>query len=76
MGHCPVDRFVRSAVAPVPTKTEQKISSRLTSEDITQDRLDIRSYIDTARKHGINVMAALRQALTGNPWLPPLLAPT
>jgi transposase len=59
-----------------PTKTQQKISGRLTSEDVTQDRLDIRSYIDTARKHGINVMTALRQAITGNPWQPPLPAPT
>jgi transposase len=59
-----------------PTKTQQKISGRLTSEDVTQDRLDIRSYIDTARKHGINVMTALRQAITGNPWRPRLPAPT
>jgi transposase len=59
-----------------PTKTQQKISGRLTSENITQDRLDIRSYIDTARKHGINVMTALRQAITGNPWRPALPAPT
>lgn len=59
-----------------PTKTQQKISGRLTSEDITQHRLDIRSYIDTARKHGINVMTALRQAITGNPWRPPNPAPT
>lgn len=59
-----------------PTKTQQKISGRLTSEDTTQDRLDIRSYIDTARKHGINVMTALRNALSGAPWTPPLPAPT
>lgn len=59
-----------------PTKTQQKISGRLTSEDVTQDRLDIRSYIDTARKHGINVMTALRQAITGNPWRPALPGPT
>ena len=32
-----------------PNKTQQKISGRLTSDDTTQDRLDIRSYIDTAR---------------------------
>jgi len=57
-----------------PAKTQQKISGRLTSEDITQDRLDIRSYIDTARKHGINVMTALRAAVTGRPWTPPLPA--
>jgi transposase len=58
-----------------PTKTQQKISGRLTSEEITQDRLDIRSYIDTARKHGINVMTALRRAVVGNPWRPPSPAP-
>jgi transposase len=59
-----------------PTKTQQKISGRLTSDDTTQDRLNIRSYIDTARKHGINVMTALRQATTGNPWRPAHPAPT
>ena len=58
-----------------PAKTQQKISGRLTSEDITQDRLDIRSYIDTARKCRVNVMTALRGALTGSPWKPPLPAP-
>jgi transposase len=31
-----------------PLKTQQKISGRLTSDDVTQDRLDIRGYIDTA----------------------------
>ena len=30
-----------------PLKTQQKISGRLTSDDVTQDRLDIRGYIDT-----------------------------
>lgn len=59
-----------------PTKTQQKISGRLTSEDITQDRLDIRSYIDTIRKHGAGVMTGIRAALAGNPWHPPALAPT
>ena len=59
-----------------PLKTQQKISGRLTSDKITQDRLDIRSYIDTARKHGCNVMDVLRSAMTGNPWSPPIPAPT
>jgi len=59
-----------------PVKTQQKISGRLTSEDATQDRLNIRSYIDTARKHGCNVMDVLRSAMTGNPWSPPIPAPT
>jgi transposase len=54
-----------------PTKTQQKISGRLTSEDATQDRLDIRSYIDTARKHGQDVLTVLHKLMTGNPWRPP-----
>lgn len=59
-----------------PTKTQQKISGRLTSELVTQDRLDIRSYIDTIRKHRANVLTGIRDALTGNPWRPPIPAPT
>lgn len=55
-----------------PIKTQQKISGRLTSEEGTQDRLGSRSYIDTARKQGINVMTAIRRAITGNPWRPPI----
>jgi transposase len=57
-----------------PLKTQQKISGRLTSDEATQDRLDIRSYIDTARKHGQNVIAVLRAAMTGMPWRPPISA--
>jgi transposase len=59
-----------------PLKTQQKISGRLQSEDITRDRLAIRSYISTAAKHGINVMTALRQAISGDPWMPPTPAST
>jgi transposase len=59
-----------------PLKTQQKISGRLTSEDATQDRLDIRSYIDTARKHGQDVLAVLRSVMTGAPWHPPAPAST
>jgi hypothetical protein len=57
-----------------PLKTQQKISGRLTSEDATQDRLDIRSYIDTARKHGQDVLTILRSLFTGTPWRPPVPA--
>jgi hypothetical protein len=59
-----------------PSKTQQKISGRLTSEDVTQDRLDIRSYIDTIRKHKADVITGIRNALTGDPWQPPIPAPT
>ena len=53
-----------------PNKTQQKVSGRLTSDDTTQDRLDIRSYIDTARKHGCDVLTVLHALFTGNPWMP------
>jgi transposase len=57
-----------------PLKTQQKISGRLTSDDVTQDRLDIRSYIDTARKHGRNAFNVLCDLMLGNPWQPPAQA--
>jgi transposase len=57
-----------------PLKTQQKISGRLASDDVTQDRLDIRSYIDTARKHGKNAMDVLHDLMLGTPWRPPAQA--
>jgi transposase len=59
-----------------PAKTQQKISGRLTSETRTQDRYRIRGYLSTAIKHGHNAMDALREAITGQPWMPPDLVPT
>jgi transposase len=56
-----------------PHKTQQKISGRLTSDTAARDRLTIGSYISTARKHGVNIMTALRQAILGDPWIPPVL---
>jgi transposase len=32
----------------------------------------IRSYLDSAAAHGVTALDAIRDALTGNPWLPPL----
>ncbi|MDP4510647.1 IS66 family transposase [Nonomuraea turcica] len=34
----------------------------------------IRSYLGTARNHGIHPLDALRDALAGNPWMPPQTA--
>ena len=34
--------------------------------------LQIREYLSTTAKHGINAITALRNAITGNAWLPPL----
>jgi transposase len=55
-----------------PAKVQQNISGRLTSEKRTQDRYTIRGYLSTAAKHGHNTMTAMRQAITGQPWTPPL----
>jgi transposase len=57
-----------------PLKTQQKVSGRLASDDATQDRLDIRGYIDTARKHGKNAMDVLHDLMLGRPWRPPAQA--
>jgi transposase len=58
-----------------PSKIQENISGRLTSEDRTQDRYTIRGYISTAIKHGRNGLTVLRDALLGRPWMPDL-APT
>lgn len=58
-----------------PHKTQQKVSGRLQSEDVTRHRLDLRSYVATARKHGVNAMTVLRDAMAGTPWTPPAAAP-
>jgi hypothetical protein len=55
-----------------PAKTQQKISGRLRSEAATRHRYAIRGYISTATKHGKDIITALRDALAGNPWMPPM----
>src|SRR5512135_8094 len=57
-----------------PSKTQQKISGRLRSDKTTRDRYAIRGYASTAAKHGIAVFAAIRDALAGNSWMPPIPA--
>lgn len=57
-----------------PSKTQQKISDRLRSEKATRDRYAIRGYASTAAKHGVAVFTAIRDALDGNPWIPPIPA--
>jgi len=55
-----------------PAKVQQNISGRLTSEKRTQDRFTIRGYLSTAAKNGVDAMTALRGAVTGSPWMPPV----
>ena len=57
-----------------PAKTQQKISGRLRSETATRNRYAIRGYIGTARKHRADIITAIRDALAGNPWMPPIPA--
>ena len=59
-----------------PGKCQQNVSGRLTSAERTQDRYTIRGYVSTAAKHGKNMLAVLRDAITGRPWMPPQPAPT
>jgi transposase len=57
-----------------PAKTQQKISGRLRSEAITRHRYAVRGYASTAIKHGIDAFTGIRDALAGNPWIPPIPA--
>jgi transposase len=59
---------------PAPLENQQKISGLLRSETATRNRYAIRGYLDTARKHGEPVMDVIRDALTGNTWMPALPA--
>jgi transposase len=54
-------------------KLQQKISGCWRTLDGAAAFLTVRSYLSTARKHGINPLAVLRQLFQGHPWLP---APT
>jgi transposase len=55
-----------------PAKTQDKISGRLRSRQDTRHRYAIRGYISTAAKHGTDVLTAVRDALLGIPWMPPI----
>ena len=59
-----------------PSKCQQNVSGRLTSEERTRDRYTIRGFVSTAIKHGLNPMTALRDTLLGRPWMPDLPATT
>jgi transposase len=59
-----------------PAKTQEKISGRLRSENTTRDRYAIRGYLSTAVKHGHDALTVIRDALAGDPWIPPVPAAT
>jgi hypothetical protein len=55
-----------------PVKTQVKVSGCHQSEKGAAAWLAVRSDISTARKHGLGAFEALRQAFTGNLWMPPI----
>jgi transposase len=54
-----------------PVKTQIKISGCHRATTGAQAWLRIRAYISTVRKHGDDILTALHDAITGNPWRPP-----
>ena len=51
-------------------KVKQKISGAFRTRTGAETFCAIRSYISTVRKHGLNVINAIYDALTGNPFIP------
>jgi transposase len=51
-------------------KLQQKISGCWRTLDGAQAFLTVRSYVATARKHGINLLVVLRRLFEGDPWMP------
>jgi len=52
-------------------KLAAKISGCWRTLSTLQRHCRIRSYLTTARSHGHHPLAAIRDALTGNTWMPP-----
>jgi hypothetical protein len=51
-------------------KLQQKISGCWRTLAGAAAFLALRSYLSTARKHGLSVLGVLRRLFEGNPWLP------
>jgi transposase len=58
-----------------PAKTQRKISGRRRSEQVTRHRYAIAATSPPPPSPEKNVLAVLRDAITGNPWMPPIPNP-
>lgn len=56
-------------------KIHDKISGTFRSNQHLEAFVTVRSYLQTAAKHGINLLTALRELFTTGPWIPPRPAP-
>ena len=54
-------------------KIKQKVSGAFRTRTGAETFCAIRSYISTTRKHGLNVITAIYNALNGNPFIPSTL---
>lgn len=55
-------------------KVKQKVSGAFRTRSGAETFCALRSYISTSRKHGINVIDAIQQALAGHPFVPERVA--
>lgn len=53
-------------------KLQPKISGSWRTTHGARDWLRVRSYISTLHKNGLDILTGLRDAITGNAWMPPL----
>lgn len=58
-----------------PVKTQVKISGCHQSDTGAAAWLAVRSYLDSARKHGLSAFEAIHRAFTANLWMPPIALP-
>jgi transposase len=56
-------------------RVKQKISGCFRSTKGAEDFARIRSYIDTLRKQGLSIVEQLKQAMSGEAWMPKMPAP-
>jgi transposase len=55
-------------------KVALKITGGHRNKDVAKGHLEIRSYVETGRKHGENRFALLERLVRGNPWMIPAQA--